>query len=82
MTSREAPEEIRWDRMINNLLSAGLSYFEIGQATGFTSTQIKQMKEGSYEPPYLPMIKLLDLHLTACPQRHLSIGIRSPEDIE
>jgi len=74
-------EEIKWSSMISNLRIAGLSYIEISMLTGFTSAEIAKMHAGDYEPPYLPIIKLLDLHLDACPHKHKSVGIKSPEEL-
>jgi predicted transcriptional regulator len=74
-------EEIKWQQMISNLRVAGLSYIEISMLTGFTSAEIAQMHKGDYEPPYLQIIKLLDLHLDACPTRHNMVGIKCPEEL-
>ena len=74
-------EEIKWQKMISNLRESGLSYIEISMLTGFTSAEIARMHSGDYEPPYLPIIKLLDLHLDACPNKHTKVGIKCPEEL-
>ena len=75
-------EEIKWQQMISNLRGTGLSYIEISMLTGFTSAEVALMHSGEYEPPYLPIIKLLDLHLDACPTRHNMVGIKSLEEYD
>lgn len=74
-------EEIKWPQMISNLRGTGLSYIEISMLTGFTSAEIARMHTGDYEPPYLPIIKLLDLHLDSCPKKHKTVGIKCPEEL-
>lgn len=75
-------EEIKWRQIISNLRVHGLSYVEISMLTGFTCAEVIKMHNGDYEPPYLAIIKLLDLHLDACPTRHNMVGIKSPEEYD
>jgi lambda repressor-like predicted transcriptional regulator len=74
MAEREAPEEIKWGPLVSNLRVAGWSLQDLAMETGFTVSQLHQMQMGDYEPPFLPIIKLLDLHLVECPKKHRKIA--------
>jgi len=74
------PEEILWDSIVKNLMDEGLSPKDIAFETGFLEDQVWQMARDEYHPPYLSIIKLLDLHVETCPRKHHQIGIRSPEE--
>jgi hypothetical protein len=76
------PEDIHWWIIVRNLRMAGLSYQEMANETGFTVHELVQMESEVLYPPYLSIIKLLDLHLLRCPSRHRSIGIMNPEEAE
>lgn len=71
-----APEEIKWHRIVRNLKAAGLTYGEIGLQTGFTSSQLMAMEDESFVPDWISILKLLDLHLELCPNRHPSIVVK------
>jgi len=76
------PDEIRWYKMVKNLKKTGMSLVDIAAETGFSVSDLNAMEQELYEPPYLPIIKLLDLHLSRCPNNHKSIGVLSPEEFE
>jgi predicted transcriptional regulator len=64
------PEEILWRALIRNLRNRGLSQVDIAMQTGFNRTDIALMEQGAYEPPFLSILKLLDLHHDLCRGRH------------
>lgn len=76
------PDEIRWYKMVKNLKKAGMSLVDIAAETGFSVSDLNAMEQELYEPPYLSIIKLLDLHLSRCPNNHKMIGVLSPEEFE
>lgn len=76
------PEDVNWRLIVANLRRKGLSYAEIGLQTGFSTEMVRQMESEVYYPPFLSIIKLLDLHLSVCPEKHMTIGVRYPEEGE
>ena len=73
------PEDINWRLIVSNLRRAGWDHAGIAYETGFTVAEIRQMESEVYYPPYLSIIKLLDLHVSECPSKHHQIGIMYPE---
>ena len=71
----EYPEDLNWSFMIKNLQRTGLTLPAIAQETGFTLVELGEMEREEYYPPYLSIIKLLDLHLMRCPGQHMRAGV-------
>lgn len=76
------PEDLHWRMIVSNLRKKGMSYSHIAQETGFSVADLRQMESETYYPPFISIIKLLDLHLTKCPEQHMKIGVRYPEEAE
>jgi len=64
---------IDWELTIKNLRKKRLSYKEISMETGFSITDLKDMENGDFVPPWISCLKVLDLHLEHCPSRHTAI---------
>ena len=73
------PDEIRWARIIRNLKKDGMTLQEISQETGFSVRKLWDMEAESYDTEYLSIIKLLDLHVSRCPEKHLKVGVQPAE---
>lgn len=73
------PEDLHWSLMVKNLKRAGLTLLDIARETGFTLVELGEMERKEYYPPYLSIIKLLDLHLMKCPTSHKRVGITYAE---
>jgi lambda repressor-like predicted transcriptional regulator len=73
------PDEIRWARIIRNLKKSGMTLQEIAQETGFSVRKLWDMEAESYDTEYLSIIKLLDLHVSRCPEKHLKVGVQPAE---
>lgn len=73
------PEDINWASMVKNLQRAGMTLPAIAKETGFTLVELGEMEREEYFPPYLSIIKLLDLHLMQCPTEHRRVGITYAE---
>jgi lambda repressor-like predicted transcriptional regulator len=76
---RDYPEDVHWHLIVRNLRQAGMTYGQIAEETGFMPKALQEMESEVYYPPYLSIIKLLDLHITKCPSKHLKVGIINPE---
>lgn len=68
------PEDIHWRRVVSNLRNSGLSHQEIAMETGFSVKDLALMESEVYYPPYLSIMKLIDLHYERCEGRHGMIG--------
>lgn len=79
---KDLPEDINWRLIISNLRRAGWDHSRIAYETGFTLAEVRQMEAEVYYPPYLSIIKLLDLHVSECPSKHHMIGIMYPESVD
>ena len=71
---RELPEDLNWRYMVANLRQKGMTHSHISLKTGFTVQQIRQMESEVYYPPYLSILKLVDLHFDMCEGQHNRIG--------
>lgn len=43
--------------------------------TGFTRTQVMDMEKGTWEPDWIPTMKLLDLHYDLCGKSHSFVAV-------
>lgn len=77
---KDYPEDIHWRMIVSNLKRKGWTYQKIAKETGFSVKNLSEMESETYYPPYLSIIKLLDLHVSECPDRHLRVGVMSPEE--
>ena len=68
------PEDFNWSFMVKNLERSGMTLPTIARETGFTLVELGEMKREEYYPPYLSIIKLLDLHFMQCPGLHMRAG--------
>lgn len=59
-----------------------MTYKDIAMETGFAISELREMEMEEYWPPFLSIIKLLDLHVARCPNRHKNIGVIYPEELE
>ena len=58
----ETIDEIPWSEIVKTLRRAGMSPAKIAMQTGFSVKEIFDMQNGSWEPYWVPILKLLDLH--------------------
>lgn len=79
MSRGDLPEDIHWNKIVSNLKGKGWTLREIAYETGFTEGELAQMENELYFPPYLPIIQLLDLHVSVCPEKHRNIGVKDAE---
>lgn len=62
---------ILWDRVLANLRHAGMTQRDIAKAAGVSKRAVESWVSGVKQPrEYRRVLKLLDLHLDRCPQRH------------
>lgn len=72
------PDDLHWWIIVRNLRQSGLSLQEIASETGFNVKELVQMESETFYPPYVSIMKLIDLHHDRCASRHHSIA--SKED--
>jgi len=76
------PDEINWRLIVGNLRRSGLTYATVAMETGFSVGELRQMESEVYYPPYISIMKLLDLHHEKCPGKHELIANHSIEEKE
>ena len=69
------PEDIHWRMLVANLRASGMTYVDIATKTGFSTKELAEMESEVYYPPYISIMKLLDLHYERCPKGHRRIGV-------
>lgn len=62
---------INWNQLLENLQWAGLGITQAATFAGVPASHLSDIAKGKVEePPFSTGIKLLDLHLDACPNKH------------
>ena len=74
------PDDINWKLIVGNLRRKGLTYAQVAMETGFSVGELRQMESEIYYPPYLNIMKLLDMHHSFCPGKHQEVGNVSYEE--
>ena len=65
---------IDWHKLIDNLQWAGIGVTTAAGLAGVPAEHIAQLVKGQAdEPPFSTGLKLIDLHLDACPGKHMEI---------
>ena len=70
------PEDINWRLLVSNLRLSGMAYKDIAMQTGFSIKELAEMESEVYYPPYISIMKLLDLHYEKYPMGHNRVGVR------
>ena len=65
---------INWPRLILNLRAAGMTGKEIARAVGYRGeSSVYRVLNDGIEPKFATALRLLDLHLDKCPERHAGL---------
>lgn len=65
---------IDWHKLIDNLQWAGIGVTKAAGLAGVPAEHIAKVVRGEMHEPYFTTgVKLIDLHLDACPGKHMEI---------
>jgi hypothetical protein len=65
---------IEWTRLLENLQWVGVGVTQAATMAGVPAAHLSDLVKGKVEePPFSTGIKLLDLHLDACPNKHKAL---------
>jgi hypothetical protein len=62
--------------IVANLRASGMNYIDIAMKTGFSTKELAGMESETFYPPYISIMKLLDLHYERCPKGHRRIEVK------
>ncbi len=64
---------IKWDTAVLNLRGKGWTYKRIGVRVGVTEAAVSKWVAAKSEPRIGPAMRLLDLHLDVCQDKHMDL---------